>query len=49
MKQAGVMAHTFNPSTQEAEAGGALAGLHRKFQNSQDYMKYPCLKNKDAM
>ena len=38
-----VAAHTFNPSSQKAEAGGsmssALPGLHREFQDSQGYTK----------
>jgi hypothetical protein len=37
----GVVAHTFNASTQEAEAGGFLtsrpAGLQSEFQDSQGY------------
>jgi hypothetical protein len=32
------VAHTFNPSTQEAEAGGSF-----EFQDSQGYTKKPCL------
>jgi hypothetical protein len=43
----GVVAHTFNPSTWEAEAGGFLssrpAGLQSKFQDSQGYTEKPCL------
>jgi hypothetical protein len=39
----------FNPSTREAEAGGSLRGrdqpgLHRKFQDNQDYTEKPCLR-----
>jgi hypothetical protein len=42
------VAHTFNPSTREAEASGSLwdgghLGLQRKFQDSQDYTEKPCL------
>jgi hypothetical protein len=48
-KNLGVMAHTFNPSTREAEAGRVLSiqgqpGLQREFQDSQGYLKRPCLK-----
>jgi hypothetical protein len=35
----GVVAHTFNPSIQEAEAS-----LQSEFQDSQDYKEKPCLK-----
>jgi hypothetical protein len=42
-----VVAHTFNPSTWEAEAGGCLssrpAGLQSEFQDSQGYTEKPCL------
>ena len=42
------MAHTFSPSTQEAEAGGFLSssqpGLQSEFQDSQGYTEKPCLK-----
>jgi hypothetical protein len=41
-----VVAHTFNPSTQEAEAGGFLSlrpGLQSEFQDSQGYTEKPCL------
>jgi hypothetical protein len=46
-----VVAHTFNPNTQEAEAGGFLSsrpvrGLQSKFQDSQGYTEKPCLKKK---
>ena len=38
-----VVAHTFTPSAQKAEAGGSLSstqpGLHREFQDSQVYTK----------
>jgi hypothetical protein len=41
-----VVAHTFNPSTWEAEAGGFLslrpAGLQSEFQDSQGYTEKPC-------
>jgi hypothetical protein len=41
-------AHAFDPSTLEAEAGGFLwvqgqPGLQSKFQDSQGYIKKPCL------
>ena len=40
----------FNPSTQEAEAGGShefkASLLYRVFQNSQGYVEKPCLKKK---
>jgi hypothetical protein len=43
-----VVAHTFNPSTREAEAGGFLSsrqpGLQSEFQDSQGYTEKPCLK-----
>jgi hypothetical protein len=35
-----MVAHAFNPSTQEAEAGGF------EFQDSQGYTEKPCLKKK---
>jgi hypothetical protein len=43
-----VVAHTFNPSTWEAEAGGFLSfqgqpGLQSEFQDSQGYTEKPCL------
>jgi hypothetical protein len=45
-----VVAHAFNPSTWEAEAGGFLSlrpdGLQSEFQDSQGYTEKPCLKNK---
>jgi hypothetical protein len=44
----GMVVHAFNPSTQEAEAGGFLssrpAGLQSEFQDSQGYTEKPCLK-----
>jgi hypothetical protein len=46
-----VVAHAFNPSTQEAEAGGFLSlqpGLQSEFQDSQGYTEKPCLKNKQT-
>jgi hypothetical protein len=43
----GVVAHTFSPSTQEAEAGGFLSssqpGLQSEFQDSQGYTEKPRL------
>ena len=42
----GVVAHTFNLSTQEAEAGRFLSsrpGLQCEFQDSQGYTEKPCL------
>jgi hypothetical protein len=41
-----VVAHAFNPSTWEAQAGGFLSfqpGLQSEFQNSQVYTEKPCL------
>jgi hypothetical protein len=38
-----VVAHIFNPSTQEAEAGRGQPGLQSEFQDSQGYTKKPCL------
>ena len=42
------MAHSFNPSTKEAEAGRSLwvqgqPGLQSEFQDSQGYTEKPCL------
>ena len=48
----GGVVHTFNPSTQEAEAGGSLwvqdqPGLHSEFQDSQGcYTEKSCLEKK---
>jgi hypothetical protein len=44
-----VVAHAFNLSTWEAEAGGFLSlrpgpGLQSEFQDSQGYTEKPCLK-----
>jgi hypothetical protein len=40
-----VVAHTFNPSTQEAEEGGSLVSSRpawsTEFQDSQDYTEKP--------
>ena len=45
-----VVAHAFNPSTWEAEAGGLLSlgqpGLQSEFQDSQGYTEKPCLQKK---
>jgi hypothetical protein len=41
-----VVAHAFNPSTQEAEAGGFLSstpGLQSEFQDTQGYTEKLCL------
>jgi hypothetical protein len=47
--QQGVVAHAFNPSTREAEAGGFLSsgqtGLQSEFQDSQGYTEKPSQKN----
>jgi hypothetical protein len=47
MCQPGVVAHAFNPSTREAEAGGFLssrpAWSTHEFQDSQGYTEKPCL------
>jgi hypothetical protein len=42
----GVVVHAFNPSTQEAEAGGVWGqpGLQSEFQDSQGYTERSCLK-----
>jgi hypothetical protein len=42
-----VVAHTFNPSTREAEAGRFQAGLQSEFQDSQGYTQKPCLKKQN--
>jgi hypothetical protein len=45
----GVVAHAFNLSTWEAEAGRFLRGqpdLQSEFQDSQGYIEKPCLENK---
>jgi hypothetical protein len=46
------VAHAFNPSTWEAEAGRFLsmrpAGLQSEFQDSQDYTEKPCFRNKQT-
>jgi hypothetical protein len=39
------VAHAFNPSTQEAEAGGFLS-LQSEFQDCQGYTEKPCLGEK---
>jgi hypothetical protein len=42
-----VVAHAFNPSTREAEAGGFLSSrpacLQSEFQDNQGYTEKPCL------
>lgn len=47
--QQGLLVHTFNPSTQQAEAATSLwvqrqFGLHDDFQDNQSYLMKPCLK-----
>jgi hypothetical protein len=45
-----MVAHTFNPSTQEAEAGGFLSskpGLQSEFQDSQGYTEKSCLEKQN--
>jgi hypothetical protein len=46
-----VVAHPFNPSTWEAEAGGFLSSrpacLQSEFQDSQGYTEKPCLLKKN--
>jgi hypothetical protein len=47
----GVVVHTFNPSTQEAEAGRFLnsrPAWSTEFQDSQCYTERPCLKKTKA-
>lgn len=46
VKQAGIVVYIYNSSTQEAETGRMLQvqsqpGLHREFQESQDYVIKP--------
>jgi hypothetical protein len=44
----GMVAHAFNPSTQEAEAGGFLSSRpawSTEFQDNQGYTEKPCLEN----
>jgi hypothetical protein len=41
-----MVAHAFNPSTLEAEAGGFLS-LQSEFQDSQGYTEKPCLEKKN--
>jgi hypothetical protein len=46
-----VVAHAFNPSTREAEAGRFLSlsqpGLQSEFQDSQGYTEKPCLEKQN--
>jgi hypothetical protein len=46
-----MLAHTFNPSTWEAEAGGFLSssppGLQSEFQDSQGYTEKHCLEKQN--
>ena len=45
-KKPGVVVHTFDPSTREADAGGVLSlrpAWSTKFQDSQGYTEKPCL------
>jgi hypothetical protein len=45
-----MVAHAFNPSTWEAEAGGFLSsrpGLQSEFQDSQGYTEKPCLEKQN--
>lgn len=45
-----MIAHTFNPSTQRAQAGvQGQSGLRSEFQTSQSYVMKPSLKNKTMM
>jgi hypothetical protein len=39
-----IVAHTFNPSTPEAETVSGQPGLQIEFQDSQGYTEKPCLK-----
>jgi hypothetical protein len=45
VSEPGVVAHAFNPSTREAEAGEVRGqpGLESEFQDSQSYTEKPCL------
>jgi hypothetical protein len=51
MLKSGVVAHAFNPSTREAEAGEFLSlrspGLQSEFQDSQGYRETLSRKNKN--
>jgi hypothetical protein len=47
----GMMGHTFNPSTQEAEVGRSLwvwgqSSLQSELQDSPGYTEKPCIQNK---
>jgi hypothetical protein len=46
-----MVAHAFNPSTQEAEAGGFQdqPEFQSEFQDSQGYTEKPCLKKKKKL
>jgi hypothetical protein len=44
-----MVAHTFNPSTQEAEAGGSLLVQGSRFKGSKDHIEKPCLEAKQSV
>jgi hypothetical protein len=52
LKSRAVVAHAFNPSTWEAEAGRFLSsrqpGLQSEFQDSQGYTEKPCLEKPET-
>jgi hypothetical protein len=51
LKKPGVVAHIFNPSTWEAEAGRFLSSrpvwIQSEFQDSQGYTEKPCLEKSE--